>query len=184
MTLSPLTLDPTAEQVQLNTQALHTLVAQVENLEKKLSESCQNRIAQSYASVASAPASESNPTPPLDVSRSSDKSSSQIDSRASNLILFGLHEKNSLLEVKNVVDELLEFLGGTPIKVNDLFWLGKFSTSSSRPRPVLIKLATAWDRKIILLRRRNLKIPHLFLREDVPPDHRLRQRILKAHIYD
>ena len=136
MTLPPISLDPTAEQVQLNTQALHSLVAQVENLEKKLSESCQNRIAQSYASVASAPASESNPTPPLNVSRSSDKSSSQIDSRASNLILFGLN--NSLLEVKNVVDELLEFLGETPIKINGLFRLGKFSTSSSRPRPVLI----------------------------------------------
>ena len=62
LTLPPLSLDPTAEQVQLNTQALQTLVAQVENLEKKLSESCQNKIAQSYGSVASAPASELNPT--------------------------------------------------------------------------------------------------------------------------
>ena len=63
-----------------------------------------------------------------------------------------------------------------------MFRLGKYvrSTASlSCPRPILIKLCTAWDRKLVLLRKTALKdfrIKHLFLREDVPPDHKLRAR--------
>ena len=48
----------------------------------------------------------------------------------------------------------------------------------ARPRPVLIKLATTWDRKVVLLHKRNLqdfRLKHLFLRADVLPEHRLRQ---------
>ena len=52
-------------------------------------------------------------------------------------------------------------------------------TSSSHPRPILIKLCTAWDRKLVLLRKaslREFRIKRLFLREDVSPDHKLRSR--------
>ena len=51
--------------------------------------------------------------------------------------------------------------------------------SSSRPRPLLIKLCTVWDRKLLLMRETNLRdfhIKRLFLREDVAPDHKLRQK--------
>ena len=51
-------------------------------------------------------------------------------------------------------------------------------SSGARPRPVLIKLATTWDRKVVLLHKRNLqdfRLKHLFLRADVLPEHRLRQ---------
>ena len=44
---------------------------------------------------------------------------------------------------------------------------------------MLIKLATAWDHKIILLNKQKLrdyKTPRLFIREDVPPQHRFRQK--------
>ena len=84
------------------------------------------------------------------------------------------------MELKSDVDELLEYLTGKSVNINDVFRLGKYSASSSkRPRPILIKLATAWDRKIILIQKRKLrdyKTPRLFLREDVPPDHRFRQK--------
>ena len=59
--------------------------------------------------------------------------------------------------------------------------------NSKRPRPVLIKLASAWDRKVVLLRRRHLKefeIPRLFLSEDVPPQHKLRQRVITKTAVD
>lgn len=52
------------------------------------------------------------------------------------------------------------------------------ATSTSRPRPILIKLCTAWDRKLLLLHRtflRDFRIKRLFLHEDVSPDHRLRK---------
>jgi hypothetical protein len=57
----------------------------------------------------------------------------------------------------------------------------------ARPRPILVKLSTAWDRKLILLRKSNLhefRIRHLFLREDVPPDHMLRQRKPTSSLMD
>ena len=179
--LPPLSLDPTADQVQQNTNILQSLVSQVENLEKKLSSVCSS--SQSASSFSYAQAASSQPNPPVHVTHSarlsSTKSPSVIDSRACNLVLFGLPENDSILKLKSEIDEVLEFLAGKQVTVNDVFRLGKFSASSNRPRPVLIKLATAWDRKVILLRKRDLKdfkTSRLFLREDVPPDHKLRQR--------
>ena len=101
-----------------------------------------------------------------------------LDDRTSNL---GLPEGSSLVETKKNVDEMLEFLSGKPIQIRDSFRLGKYTekpSTSFYSRPVLIKLCTAWDRKLVLLRKSNLRhfcIKRLFLR-DVSPDHRLRQR--------
>ena len=95
--------------------------------------------------------------------------------RVYNIILFGLPEGKSLVESKMVFDEILEFVSGKSVEIKDMFRLGKYvrSTSSlSRPRLILIKLCTAWDRKLVLLRKTAL----VFLREDVPPDHKLRAR--------
>ena len=107
----------------------------------------------------------------------SQRSMSKSD-RASNLVLFGLSEASSLVETKKVIDEILEFLSGKPIQIRDMFYLGKYvQPTSSLPRlhPVLIKLCTARDRRLVLFRRSgDFRIKHLFLREDVPPDHRLR----------
>ena len=46
----------------------------------------------------------------------------------------------------------------------------------------MIKLTTPWDRRLILLQKSNLqkfKIARLFLREDVPPDHKFRLKYAK-----
>ena len=55
---------------------------------------------------------------------------------------------------------MLEFFAGKTVSV---FRLGTFDSSrgaqgSQRPRPVLVKLATPWDRKVILLLKSNLKL--------------------------
>ena len=103
---------------------------------------------------------------------------SRIDvriSRECNVILFGLPENNS---TKSEIDEVFEFLVGKAVPIKDLFRLGK-PAQSLRPCPLLIKLSTIWDCKLLLSRKRNLreyKIARLFLHEDVPPDHRLRQK--------
>ena len=86
------------------------------------------------------------------------------------------------------MDEILEFLSGKSIQIKDMFRLGKFisQTTSSRPRPVLIKLCTAWDRKLVLLCKSSLKdfhIKRLFLREDVPPEHKLRVRKVVSSLH-
>ena len=106
----------------------------------------------------------------------------KVDER--HLNLFGLPESRSIIDLKKTVDEILEFLADRPVQIKDLFRLGKWSsTSSSRPRPVLIKLCAAWDRKILLVQKRKLqqfRLKGLFLRADVPPEHRLRQGSSKS----
>ena len=109
--------------------------------------------------------------------------SSRADGRECNVILFGLPENQTIVEAKGVVDEMFAFLSGKQVQIKDILHLGRFrspaSPSSSRPRPLLIKLCTVWDRKLLLLRKSNLRefhIKRLFLREDVAPDHKLRQR--------
>ena len=107
----------------------------------------------------------------------------QHDTRDSNIIPFGLPESGSIVETKNTVNEVLEFILEKPVPIRDVFRLGKPpkpSSSEGFPLPcsVLVKLSTPWDCKLILPRKRNLrgKIPRLFLREDVTPDHKLRSR--------
>ena len=61
------------------------------------------------------------------------------------------------------------------MKIKDLYRIGRFvkvSESDSmrqRPRPVLIKLASAWDRKVVLISKRDYSVSRLFIREDLPP---------------
>ena len=129
--MPPLSLDPTAEQVQQNTKALANLVSKIENLEKLLSTSAtssQTTTSNSYAEVAFSKPTLDTTLPPA---RSLPVNTSQVfDSRAFNLILFGLPESNSILELKSNIDELIEYLIGKSVNINDVFCLGKFSASS------------------------------------------------------
>ena len=188
--LPPLSLDPVGEQVQSNSQNLKSLTSAVERLENKLSSFLATPMQQSYAEITSA-VPHPQTTVPLATSHSQSslsmplhkkvqKPSSQ-DSRESNIVLFGEPEKQSLVETKGIVDEIFEFLSGKQIQIRDMFRLGRRQQpgSSSRPCPLLIKLCTVWDRKLLLMRKTNLRDFHikcLFLREDVAPDHKLRQK--------
>ena len=189
--IPPVSLDPVAEQVHSNSQALQALSSVIEGLDKKLSSFLVSGVSSpvatgvqpgvSYAAAASSESPEAS-HPPSVVSRKcyvSQRPSPSAGDRSCNVILFGLPEGRSLVESKKVVDEILELLSDKPIH---MFRLGKYvqpTTSSSRPRPILIKLCTAWDRKLVLLRKaslREFRIKRLFLREDVSPDHKLRSR--------
>ena len=193
--LPPISHDPIGQQVQLNTQTLHTLNEVVTNVEEKLTHLIDQtkclldserttvispgevgREINSYAKAASVQLPVNN-TPPAPLTKSMRRSSND-DSRASNVVIFGLPEGKSIFESKSLVDEIFQFLAGRPVVINDLFRLGKYGRSP-QPRPVLVKLSAIWDKKLLLSRKRNLrdfKMKRLFLREDVPPDHKLRQR--------
>ena len=189
-----LSLDPVSEKVETNTLSLQNLVSKIDHLEAKLSSligASNNAHSQStYAAVTSS----TIPVPSATASLSQvprkvlSKPPFSSESRDCNLILFGLPETKSIVDSKEYVDEMLEFLVGKPVIVKDMFRLGKYDSSggvrvSNRPRPVLIKLTTPWDRKLILLCKRNLqnfKVPRLFLREDLPPDHRFRIKNLNV----
>ena len=181
-----LSLDPISERVETNTLSLKDLVVKIDLLETKITsllEASSITTGQtSYAAVASTAVAV--PRTSTSLSQKVYKPPPSPEGRDCNLVLFGLPERRSIVETKDLVDGTLEFLANKPVPVKDVFRLGKYSSSSGspgpgRPRPVLIKLTTQWDRKLILLRKRNLRtfrIPRLFLREDVPPGHKLRAK--------
>ena len=104
--------------------------------------------------------------------------------RVDNLIIFGLPEVNSLPDLKKSIDELLNFLTGRSVPLSDLFRLGQRkkspeSSSPIRPRPVLLKLMSSWDRRLIMSTVRKLKgfrLKGIFIREDLSPEDRQKRR--------
>ena len=188
--IPPISLDQVAEEVHSNTKALKDLSSTIACLDKKVTSLVEphsasvasNKPSSSYAAATASGLPQSKAANLIPHSVVIPRKSLPLDDRTSNLILFGLQEGSSLVETKKNVDEMLEFLSGKPIQIRDIFRLGKYTekpSTSFYSRPVLIKLCTAWDRKLVLLCKSNLRhfrIKRLFLREDVPPDHRLRQR--------
>ena len=68
----------------------------------------------------------------------------QLGSCDLNVVLFGLPESGSIVDDKRIVDEALEFLVDMAVDIRDMFRLGKFSKTSSRPRPLLVKVSSAY----------------------------------------
>ena len=111
-------------------------------------------------------------------------------SRQQNLILFDLSEEHSLIDSKCIIDEMLEFLVNKPVGIKDLVRIGRSKKAESasvnalRPRPLLIKLDTVWDRRLVLAFKRKLKqfrVERLFLREDLSLEVRQRRFPLRSH---
>ena len=106
--IPPLSLDPVAEQVHSNSQALNALSSVIEGLENKLSTflvpcaspaaACGARPAVSYATVASsAPTLVATHSSSVISRKSTLQRSSSADDGSSNIILFGLLEGKSLV---------------------------------------------------------------------------------------
>ena len=198
LNLPPLCLDPVSDQLLENTNSINKIDTSIQELKEQLS-STRASLSKDLASVklqiskpqgvpSSLPASDSGTGTTQQHSQRSQQSSSHSlgSGRQSNLILFGLEEKSTLSDTKSSVDEILTFLAGRPVAVNDLVRLGRSIKQSDpvlptrRPRPVLIKLSTAWDRRLILASKRKLKefhVSRLYIREDLSlEDRQLRAR--------
>ena len=158
---------------------LNALSSVIEGLEKKLSiflvpcaspaVACGAQPAVSYASAPTPIATHSSSV--VSRKRFTPQRSSSADERASNNILSSL---GCLVESKQVVDEILEFVSGNSVQIKDMLRLGKYvrSTSSlSHPRPIQITARDCFTSEDCI---KDFRIKHLFLREDVPPDHKLR----------
>lgn len=61
----------------------------------------------------------------------------------------------------NAVDNILNFVPDRHVDVVDMFRLGRYTINDngtkSKPRPILVKLRVAWDKRIILSKRNKLK---------------------------
>ena len=152
-----LSLDPISEKIQSNTLFLQDLATKIEQLEKKISSSSTSQNQGSYAAAASptpfptVPSGKTIKSPMSHNMVTTTKPPFSSDPRDCNLVLFGFPESRSIVDTKESVDEMLEFLAGKSVLVKDLFRLGKYVPSADpqnfrhRPRPVLIKLTTPWD---------------------------------------
>ena len=66
------------------------------------------------------------------------------------------------------------------MSIKDLFRLGKHpppgeGSDHARPRPVLVKLTTIWDKRLLLLSKQKLKefkLSRIFIRPDFSPQER------------
>ena len=100
------------------------------------------------------------------------------------MIVFGLPEVESLPDLKKLVDELLHFLIGRSVPLNDLFCLGcQKKTSDSvvqcRQRPVMLQPLSSWDRRLVLSAVHKLKgytVSNICIREELSPMERQKRR--------
>ena len=190
--LPPIVTDSCTEQVLRNGSSLEDVKVKLEslglgvsNLSAKLVSiesqiaalPCGGAIAGNGGSSHPSSSSSHPPNP-----KASNKSS--VDLRE-NLIVFGIKESRVLSDTMASVKNMLEFLTGRSTPVKDMYRIGRFKkpgdtqSTSTRPRPIVLKLCSPWDRRLVLANRFNLKgydVEGLFVREDLSPEARQQRR--------
>ena len=108
------------------------------------------------------------------------------DGRKYNIILYGLKEcekgTKRPIRMKEELEQVTQILTATeksvgPQSIRDCFRLGKYSESSKRPRPVLVKLSRSYDVSSILSNRQFLP-KDLTIKPDLPPAERAVESLL------
>ena len=103
----------------------------------------------------------------------------QLD-RSMNIVVFGVAEDRSHLVWRQNVDQALKFINGNDVESTDMFRLGRFV--ANKTRPIVVKLRTAWDRRILLANCIKLKgygDGKIFISPDESLEER-RKRMLKC----
>jgi len=65
-----------------------------------------------------------------------------------NIVMFGVAEDRAATVWRRTVDDVLHHVTGRSVDVVDVFRIGRFV--SGKVRPVIVRLRTVWDRRIIL----------------------------------
>ena len=191
--LPPLVADSCTELVQRNSSVLEAIEHKLDSLSIEISnfsskmgniESCLAAL----PSHSSAFAPGNNVSPPPSSSfkpPTGPRLSNVLPDRRENLVVFGIRESRSLPETMDSVKSMLEFLTGRSTPVKDMFRIGRIKKpggdepTTSRPRPILLKLVSPWDRRLVLANRSNLKhysVKGIFVREDLSPEARQQRR--------
>jgi hypothetical protein len=75
---------------------------------------------------------------------------------AMNVVFYGVPEERDSSKWRAKVDTVVQFLAGRPVEIADMLRIGgRYQTG--RIRPVLLKLRSVWDRRILLSARLKLK---------------------------
>lgn len=93
-------------------------------------------------------------SPPQTLS-SSPRQQQQQESRSMNIVVFGVAEDRVATVWRQKLDQALQFVCGQTVDVVDAFRVGRYV--NGKVRPIVVKLRTAWDRRIILANSSKLK---------------------------
>ena len=86
--------------------------------------------------------------------------------RKNKIIVFGVPEKTSDIMVtvldrishdKKTVEELARKVGIQTLNIEDIFRLGNFSSTQTRPQPLVVKLSNTWNCRITMMSNSKLK---------------------------
>ena len=76
------------------------------------------------------------------------------DDRSMNIVMFGVAEDRNASVWRKKVENALGFISGHEMDIVDMFRAGRYT--ASKTRPIIIKLRTVWDKRIILVKRKRL----------------------------
>lgn len=98
----------------------------------------------------------------------------EID-RSLNIVVYGIAENVNISVWKQRIDDTLNFIVGRVVATTDAFRLGKYA--DGKTRPVLVKLKSAWDKRLILRGSYKLKdrSDKVFVFSDEPLETRRKQ---------
>ena len=104
---------------------------------------------------------------------------SQID-RSRNIVITGIDESRELVTWKATVSRVLFAAAGRDVQLDDAFRLGKYV--EGKKRPILVRLNSAWDRRLILGGARKLTDVvefrrRVYISADEPPEIRRRNTL-------
>ena len=104
---------------------------------------------------------------------------SMDQSREKNIIVFGVAEA---LDWRVKLTDVINFVAGREVTVNDAFRVGRAVTGSDKPRPIIVKLCNVWDRRLVLSKCRILSsctnyMSKIFIAADEPLEERRKKTI-------
>lgn len=102
---------------------------------------------------------------------------SRDDDRSLNVVVFGVAENKDVRVWRRVVDRALQFVAGCAVDVKDMLRVGRYG--DGKTRPIIVKLRTSWDRRILLAECGKLKNfeERIFLAADEPLEERRKKAL-------
>jgi hypothetical protein len=94
-----------------------------------------------------------------------------------NIVVFGVAEDREASVWRHKLDDALLFVMGYNVDVVDAFRVGRFSVDKARP--IIVKLRSIWDRRMIVSNSYKLKnfAGRVFISPDESPDERRKRTI-------
>jgi len=181
----------TVSKLSESVSQLHVAAADVNHVEQAVKVSVENSLAPFQVKftelsnlcthIAESLKPSSTSTSRVKVKDNADDKADTVD-RSKNVVIFGIDEAIDTTDGtawRDTVVQTLSTAAGRDVVIEDAFRLGR-TVTTGRKRPVLVRLHSAWDRRIILSGSwklsRKAGFEHIFIAPDEPVEIR-RQKI-------